>query len=135
MTCRKHGGHDGFATKESCYDCWLQERADQQTKGAEMPIIRNKQDWWNAVDEHWPQLRKIFYQFLPMTGYSDIQGVALMNPLSELVALLRETRNDDLHVYFQAAWSAAPDSPKIHYIPGWYVLCDLCSESYVLGEE
>jgi hypothetical protein len=28
----------------------------------------------------------------------------------------------------QSAWEAAPDEPWIHKIPGWYVLCDLCTE-------
>ena len=33
------------------------------------------------------------------------------------------------------AWFAAPDVPELHRIPGWGVLCDLCSESWVFEPE
>jgi hypothetical protein len=36
---------------------------------------------------------------------------------------------------FNAAWWNAPDSPHIHEIPSWQMLCDLCSESYLLMED
>lgn len=28
----------------------------------------------------------------------------------------------------QTAWERAPDSPWIHQVPGWSLLCDLCSD-------
>ncbi len=40
-----------------------------------------------------------------------------------------------LHLLLEQAWGAAPDSPRIHSIPGWSVLCDLCSEGHAIREE
>ena len=51
----------------------------------------------------------------------------------EFTLYLNERSNSIASVLHQA-WSDAPDKPWIHSIPGWHVLCDLCSEDYVLDE-
>ena len=51
----------------------------------------------------------------------------------EFILFLNEQSNSIALILHQA-WSDAPDRPWIHSIPGWHVLCDLCSEDYVLYE-
>ena len=98
-------------------------------------IIDGREDWWNAVDEHWKDLRRILYRYLPMAGHEGIEGEILTQPLPLVIEELQESGDPELARYFEAAWAAAPDSPEIHAIPGWGVLCDLCSERHVLDEE
>lgn len=97
--------------------------------------INTSQDWWNAVNAHWPKLRDILYRFLPMNGFETKDGLILTYPLGKYVEELKEKRDTKLEGYFQSAWAAAPDKDWIREIPGWFLLCDLCSENYVLFEE
>ena len=55
-----------------------------------------------------------------------------MTPMSVEITKVKANRNTILATYFQLTWDAAPDQPHIHGIPGWSLLCDLCSESHVL---
>ena len=52
----------------------------------------------------------------------------------EFILFLNEQSNSIAPIFHQA-WADAPDMPWIHAIPGWHVLCDLCSEDYVLYED
>lgn len=98
-------------------------------------IIRTANDWWNGIDKHWTVLRDILYMFLPVTKNETYEGEILTYPLSKYIEELKENKDRNLARYLNAAWSAAPDSPRIHSIPGWGVLCDLCSEEYVLYDD
>ncbi len=102
-----------------------------------MTRIDSYEDWWSAVDKNWKQLRLILVRFIPMNGNEGFAGQILPHPLWIEVENLKEAGNEDLARYFHAAYAAAPDSPEIHRIPGWGLLCDLCSEEGVLfdGEE
>ena len=51
----------------------------------------------------------------------------------EFILFLDEQSNSIASILHQT-WADAPDKPWIHSIPGWHVLCDLCSEDYVLDE-
>ena len=51
----------------------------------------------------------------------------------EFLLFLNERSNSIASIFHQA-WRDAPDKPWIHSIPGWHVLCDLCSEDYILDE-
>jgi hypothetical protein len=86
--------------------------------------INNKDDWWTNVNEHWADLKNIIRMF------NNISSVGLA-ALEEL----RFSKDPELGWYFQKAWENAPDSPEIHNIPSWHVLCDLCSERWVFEEE
>jgi hypothetical protein len=86
-------------------------------------IIQTPEDWWNLVEERWEELHAILYS---------------LTSLEELgKAELAKTSKDwqSLGSCFQYAWFAAPDSPEIHQIPGWGVLCDLCSENWVFQDD
>jgi hypothetical protein len=98
-------------------------------------MIQNQSDWWNLVNENWSNLSAIMARNLPMAGYEDIDHKILTHPLYIEVDKLKQDHDwETLSRYFQAAWAAAPDESWIHSIPGWGVLCDLCSEIWVFEE-
>lgn len=85
---------------------------------------RTAEEYWNVVDAHWTNLEAILEKFIDATTLKN------KNPNE-----LRLNRSTDLVRLFSEAWCNAPDNRSIHSIPSWGVLCDLCSESYVLGED
>lgn len=89
-----------------------------------MSYPKNKEEWWNLVDQHWENLYNILYMYLPKEEVANADQLRLI-------------KDRKLSSLFQNAWFNAPDSRSIHSIPSWHVLCDLCSENYVLyeGEE
>jgi hypothetical protein len=80
-----------------------------------------KEEYWQFVDRHWADLHNIICMYAP----DEVENVANY----------RLNQNPKIADIFQEAWSSAPDSPSIHYIPSWHILCNLCSESYVLFDE
>jgi len=95
---------------------------------------KNKKQWWNLVDENWPDLLGILNRFIGMTDHADINDNITQCQRSEEVARMKQEKNPRLADYFSAAWYNAPDNPCIHDIPGWALLCDLCSEVEVLNK-
>jgi hypothetical protein len=80
----------------------------------------NKEEYWQFVDQYWEKLANIIRMFAP-----------------DQVELAREyaEKNDPrIANIFEESWGNAPDDISIHTIPGWSILCNLCSESYVLDE-
>lgn len=108
-----------------------------------LPYPKNKEEWWNNVDKAWPELRNIIRRYLPVNNYEKINPdehseklvVFSELPMIDVIHDYKDHRNPALARYFQATWMTAPDDPEIHHIPGWGVLCDLCSEEYVLYDE
>jgi hypothetical protein len=78
----------------------------------------NKEEYWQLVDQHWEDLFDIIFRFAP--------------EFAKLADEARLKKDDRLSSIFEEAWGNAPDSPHIHYIPSWNILCNLCSEAYVL---
>jgi len=104
-----------------------------------MGAPKTKEEWWSAVDEHWPELKNILYKFLPMDGKEIIdpilnEVVLSEKTMQEVVEKAKEERQEVLARYFFAAWDAAPDNSEICFIPAWDVLCNLSSEDYLLKE-
>lgn len=79
-------------------------------------------EYWFTVDAYWDQLYAILVKFLPTEKLEHADAYRL-NKDSEILSL------------FNDAWFNAPDNRSIHSIPGWHILCDLCSESYLLEVE
>lgn len=104
-----------------------------------MKEIKTINDWWENVDTYWSQLQSILWQFLPMAGMEIITGCGEVKPstirMAQEVDRLKRERDRLLGYYFEAAWESAPNKPEIHFIPGWGVLCDLCSEQWVFEPE
>lgn len=83
---------------------------------------KTAEEWWNNVDTYWANLYNILVMFLPKEQLKEADNLRLQKD-PKLVRL------------FSDAWWNAPDNRGIHSIPSWHVLCDLCSESYLLGED
>ncbi|MBU2177604.1 MAG: hypothetical protein KJ556_21135 [Gammaproteobacteria bacterium] len=81
---------------------------------------KNKKEWWDNVDSRWHDLDNIIMRFIPNAAVE--------------AATFKQNHDERLADIFQTAWSKAPDASWIHSIPGWGVLCDLCSERFVLEE-
>lgn len=81
----------------------------------------NKEEYWNVVNSHWDNLYSILVRFLSIEEIEDANDC-------------RKNRNPEMASLFNEAWANAPDERSIHSIPDWHILCDLCSESYVLYE-
>jgi hypothetical protein len=101
--------------------------------------MTNAEEWWTAVDECWGDLLRIIGdQMLMDCPAYDTPGNA-QTPMSgrtveKELEHLRETRDGRIARYFHAAWGIASDS-YAWSVPGWGVLCDLCSEEWCIREE
>lgn len=108
-----------------------------------MPTINSVKDWESALEKHWENLLNIMCLYLPMHQPAHVRPGCTESGLvgagvSCFVDVLNCKKNKNwyrLLRYINAAWAAAPDDPSIHRIPGWGVLCDLCSEEWVFAEE
>ena len=103
-----------------------------------MPIIKTKEDWWNALNKHWANIFDIMWKYLPMSVTEKIKdGEVVPNgtiALGQTIERLKTNQNPEICRYLFAAWDAAPDREYIHSNPSWGVLCDLLSEEWVLNE-
>lgn len=102
-------------------------------------MINNKNDWWNAVNEHWDHLLEI------IAHHIDINHIAYETPrdsdsqmtgrtILEEIHLLKRNCDPKLARYIVASWALASEA-YAWSVPSWGVLCDLCSEEYVLYPE
>lgn len=66
---------------------------------------------------------------------------AIVNKLTEYksglgaIADLSLDAGHDVYTLYQLVWEIMPDHPKIHDLPMWDILCDLCAEEYLVTEE
>jgi hypothetical protein len=84
--------------------------------------VNTKAEWWSKVDDNWNDLLEIIYDFA-------------LDRADEATTYMLE-RNPDLARVFNSAWFNAPDDRAVLYsYPGWGLLCDLCSEEWVLYDD
>jgi hypothetical protein len=83
------------------------------------PEPRTLEAWWRAVDGNWNDLEAIVEKY----ASNLIEQLDRAHERCDGMAIVR---------IFNAAWFAAPDDPSIRDMPGWLLLCDLCSEADVL---
>lgn len=91
-------------------------------------------EYWVAAAQFERQLIQIISRFVgdQVRSFQDlIDGKSVDMVISDLI----KNKDKRLIELFNSAWAAAPDSGEIHLIPGWHVLCDLCSESYLVLPE
>lgn len=86
------------------------------------------------VKGHWPNLYKILGMYLDLNSHETLDKDLIEETLGVFITKLKEEEDERLLHYLHEAWWKAPDKPTIHQIPGWGILCDLCSESWVFGE-
>jgi hypothetical protein len=82
---------------------------------------KTNEEYWNVVDKYWEDIYNILFTFLPKDQLKDADT-------------FRTLKDPEIARLFNAAWANAPDSPHIHSIPSWHILCDLCSEDFLLYE-
>lgn len=92
-------------------------------KLADYKYAQTAQQWWDILKDWWDEITAIWYKFIPDT------------PSPEILLAARKRRDPALVRFCHVAWMNAPDNGTIHAIPGWEVLCDLCSECHVLYDE
>lgn len=99
-----------------------------QNHGKSYKYPTTKQEYWETVNEYWPELLAIILRFAPATADDGIRTPVALE-------LLKIKEDVDLIGYFNKTWNSAPDDGRIHLISGWNILCDLCSESYLVDQE
>lgn len=99
---------------------------------------KSKDEWWKLADDWWPELVNIMTMFLPINEIDmqeDEDHKPIIDDLYPMIYHIEKNKKEKsakLFKYLQGAWETAPDDPSIHKIPGWDILCDLCSEVDVL---
>jgi len=91
-----------------------------------------KKEWWEIVDKYWIDLFKILNMFIDTSELYEYEGKISSETINQKIIEFKENRNYELVRWLEQAWLNAPDSIDIHSIRGWSILCDLCSEEYVL---
>ncbi len=76
-------------------------------------------EWWSNVNTNWKDLW-------------NMGRVYLDAPTAMQMDLFRIGRNNKLSDVLRQLWYTLPDSPRARTLPGFGVLCDLCSERHVL---
>lgn len=103
-----------------------------RSSGYKYPTTYN--EYWNTVDDYWPQLLGLFARFLP-THYPKRDDPYEIDHTHIVAEMCRRNKDPRLLELFNRTWSAAPDDGRIHLLDGWNVLCDLCSEGYLLDTQ
>jgi hypothetical protein len=93
-----------------------------------------KEEYWQVVDDYWSNLLNIILMFGPET-IVDVDSDSVIEKLAVVVNRYKENRDIRLVDIFNKTWASAPDDGRIHLIPAWPILCDLCSESYLVLDE
>lgn len=98
--------------------------------------MNDAKDWWTAVETNWDDLSGILHRFVPTYECANHKKEFTVETMWQHILQAKKTHDGEtLARYFNMAWWNAPDDYTIHLIPGWGVLCDLCSEEHVLYQE
>ena len=115
---------------------------------------KTKDEWWQFVKYYRQPLRDLVAEFHPVYARWG-RPMKITAPGAEQVSdhireeIERETIDDPLKCFDQfveqrseglahllgEVWFGIPESRDAHSLPAFGVLCDLCSESYVLEPE
>lgn len=96
---------------------------------------KTKKEWWDNVYEYWDDIVLVMGKYVRLNEYASLDGELDTRTLLENAILAKKAKNSNLHLLFQRAWWQAPDHPKIFNDVGWGILCDLCSEGYLLSDD
>lgn len=84
--------------------------------------MRTAQEWWKEVDSRWEDLMEIIYAYAPCQ-------------IERAISCKRQ-KSPQLARVLNMIWHRAPDNRSVLYsFAGWGVLCDLCSEEWVLYDD
>lgn len=71
---------------------------------------------WKTLEDNAIPIRKIVERFSPFN-------------IGKFDTALKDRNKRVMLRILNDAWWNVPSKPEIHQIPGWSVLCDLCSEN------
>lgn len=120
---------------------------------SEIDYPKTAEEWWALVEANKQVLLGLVMNFHPVYRRSNSQypiTAALAERVCEAVRkqLVEGKQEDpqrrferylvshdsDLVVLLNEVWFGMPESDAVHFEPGFAMLCDLCSEEYVLDE-
>lgn len=106
-----------------------------------------REDWWRLVDENWDDLKNLIETFHPSkknapkmeitANRAELVRQEICSTIDELgdYESLKNNRDNELLSIFNETYWGMPESVSCHDYPKFYLLCDLCSEGYVLYED
>ncbi len=90
-------------------------------------------EYWKVVSDYLPELINIVLMHAPPVELEDERY--FLQKTGAVLADMARNKDPKIVDYFEKTWHSAPDSGEIHAIRGWNILCDLCSESYLIDEK
>lgn len=127
-----------------------------------MNYPKTPDEWWNQLNDNWDSIKSILLKYYPNQADFPEDGwplprTSLQNPqkacncvikditqtgriwqtkssLADHLEALRESKDIEIARIVNSTWFGLPESPSIRSTPGFFVFCDLCSESRVLYE-
>lgn len=125
-----------------------------------MSYLKSKEEWWNLVETNWERLEKIVMSYYPNLSTFPKDGWPLsdqslqapqqacnnvikkirkekpvwetLGSFNEYLLNLKRNKDAELAGIFEDTWFGIPEVSGSRNIPGLFVFCDLCSESYLL---
>lgn len=88
-----------------------------------MAAPRTAAEWWSLLGTNRTRIAEIMVR----VGVAEKQRNAF-----EAAVTFRDV--EQICRLLQLTWENAPDRAEIHSWAGWSVLCDLCSENYLVKE-
>lgn len=118
-----------------------------------MSYPKTAEEWWEQVGHYREELLDLVLNFHPY--YRKHHDFVITAPTAEIACqMVREDicdetkidpawlfeqycieKNPKLSKLLDEAWFGMPESITVRSLPGFGVLCDLCSEAYLLHEE
>lgn len=103
-----------------------------------------KDNWWKLVDENWENLKSLINMFHPANKFTPKMTItanrvekvrqSLIKKITSIpdYEKLKNDRDPGLANVLESTYWGIPESTDCWNYPGFGILCDLCSESYVL---
>jgi hypothetical protein len=130
-TMRLDPGQDRAIAGRVINDAITRNRQDERYLSYHYP--RTADEWWNVVDTWWDELLTLVSSAYDLGKPRDV--MQSLEACGVEVERMRKARSVELAHVFEEVWGRAADHASIHARKAWDVLCDLCSECYVLSEE
>lgn len=119
--------------------------------------IKTKEDWWSVFNSHKDDLRSLVSNFHPVCRNEEFAGEFSISagaaeeacehvrkaivdsginpsPVEEFDRAIASNDHNALIRLLNQTWFGIPESYDSRELPGFFPLCDLCSESWVFEE-
>lgn len=115
--------------------------------------LRTSEDYWNLVEASKEKLQRLISEFhpfykkvhqMPITAEmaekacenirEEIAAKQQLDPQVEFAEMLKK-KDPKIVGLFNDVWFGMPESTSVREYPGFFELCDLCDEGYLINEE